>query len=397
MTTRSERQILDGELLDWMGESPWCHDEARFEALALRLFAHQFERCAPYRQFAEARGISAGRLGSWREIPAVPTGAFKEMALRCFPPEDTRRIFRTSGTSGQKRGELHLDDLEIYRASSLASLRSLLFPDLPRGEASARIPMRILAPSAGEAPDSSLSQMFEFLLRELGGPGSGIDVVEGRLQTGPLIAALEDAAARGEAIALCGTAFAFVHLLEALEKANIRLALAERSRVMETGGFKGRSREVPRREFYAALGDRLAVPDSRIINQYGMTELGSQFYDSLYVDPDGPRRKLGPPWVRVRIVDPETGRETEPGEAGMIVIHDLANRGSVAAIQTADLGRSIPASRDGAMGFEILGREPGAEARGCSIAADEMLAEDASETQSLENENGSESGKPRFA
>jgi len=83
--------------------------------------------------------------------------------------------------------------------------------------------------------------------------------------------------------------------------------------------------------------------------------------------PGEPRRKLAPPWARVRAVDPETGEDRPPGEVGALVIVDLANTGSVQAVQTADLGRVL---RDG---FEVLGREPGAEARGCSIAADAML------------------------
>ena len=98
-----------------------------------------------------------------------------------------------------------------------------------------------------------------------------------------------------------------------------------------------------------------------------MTELGSQFYDSTLAEPGAPRRKLGPPWARVRIVDPGGDAEVVGGGTGSIVVLDLANTGSVAAIRTADLGRRI------ADGFEVLGREPLAEERGCSIAADELL------------------------
>ena len=105
-----------------------------------------------------------------------------------------------------------------------------------------------------------------------------------------------------------------------------------------------------------------------------MTELGSQFYDSVLADPEGPRRKLGPPWAQVRIVDPETGRDAAAGEVGGVVIHDLANTGSIAAILTADLGRHVLDAEQRPIGFEILGRDPDAEARGCSIAADEMLS-----------------------
>ena len=98
-----------------------------------------------------------------------------------------------------------------------------------------------------------------------------------------------------------------------------------------------------------------------------MTELGSQFYDSVLREPAAKRRKLAPPWTRVTVVDPESGRALAPGEVGALRILDLANTGSVLAIATADLG----VVSDG--GFEVLGREAGAEARGCSVAADEML------------------------
>jgi hypothetical protein len=117
-----------------------------------------------------------------------------------------------------------------------------------------------------------------------------------------------------------------------------------------------------------AFEARLAIAPARIVNQYGMTELGSQFYDSVLREPDAPRRKLSPPWTRVRIVDPLRGEPVASGRRGAIVIHDLANTGSVCAIQTADLGVAV-----GGDGFEVLGREPGAEERGCSIAVDELL------------------------
>jgi hypothetical protein len=178
---------------------------------------------------------------------------------------------------------------------------------------------------------------------------------------------LEGRAAAGRPVTLCGTAFAFVHLLDALAERRVKYRLPEGSRLMECGGFKGRSREIPRPELYAELEDALGIPMEYMLNQYGMTELGSQFYDSILTQPGELRRKLGPPWARVTLVDPTTGRSARAGCVGQIVVHDLANTGSVFAIQTADLGRSV------GDGFEVLGREPGAEARGCSIAADELL------------------------
>jgi acyl-CoA synthetase (AMP-forming)/AMP-acid ligase II len=148
---------------------------------------------------------------------------------------------------------------------------------------------------------------------------------------------------------------------------------------METGGFKGRSRTVPREVLRRDIAERFGLPETAVVNQYGMTELASQFYDSTLVDPEGPRRKLAPPWARVRFVDPETGQDVRDGEVGQIVIHDLANTGSVAAIQTADLGRAIVGADGERIGFDVLGREEGAEARGCSIATDVMLEASRSE------------------
>lgn len=366
-----QRAHLDREVLAWMAESPWKPAEARFDRLARDLFAFQFARCEPYGRFCAGRGITPEGISNWREIPPVPTGAFKEVALRCFAPARTRKTFRTSGTTGQTRGQLHLDTLELYEASLLASLRTLLFPDLrERG----RFMLRVLAPSAEEAPDSSLSHMFSTLVPALGDTNSGFDVRNGELDVAGLVDALERAGGGGEPVALCGTAFAFVHLLDALDADGRRFRCAPGSRIMETGGFKGRARELTQHELHAWLEDRLGVPMRRIVNQYGMTELGSQFYDSVLVDPESPRRKLGPPWAQVRIVDPETGHDVAAAEVGGVVIHDLANTGSIAAIRTADLGRHVLDAEGRSIGFEILGRDPDAENRGCSIAADEMLS-----------------------
>ncbi|MDH3520592.1 MAG: acyl-protein synthetase [Myxococcales bacterium] len=359
------RAALDARALAWMREPGWCRDEARFDALALDLFAFQYEHCVAYRRFCARRDRTPQRVTSWREIPPVPTGAFKEVALASFPIGRTQHVFRTSGTATAARGALHLDTLEIYEASLLPTFARYVLPDLAAGE---RVDFTILAPAPQELPDSSLSHMFGALLRALGSADSAFVVRAGVLQLEHVLERLRDAETRGAPCVLCGTAFALVHLLEALEARALRFALPVGSRLMETGGFKGHSRELARDALYAWIARRLGVPPQRIVNQYGMTELGSQFYDSVLLEPDAPRRKLGPPWARVRIVDPVTGDDLPEGQAGSVVIVDLANTGSVAALQSADVGRR---SGDG---FEILGRDAGAEARGCSIAADAMLA-----------------------
>jgi hypothetical protein len=364
-TERAARARIEADVLAWMSEPVWDPDDACFEDLALRLFSHQFEHCAPYARFCLARERSPSQVSRWQEIPAVPTGAFKEAPLCCFPPSDAIHVFRTSGTSAARRGALHLDTLELYEASLMRTIRALLFPDVAPGE---RVLIAVLAPSPAELPDSSLSHMFGCARTALGTDDSDYYVTGGALDIPRLTRSLEECSRDGRPVALCGTAFAFVHLLDALAP----VELPPGSRILETGGFKGRSRELTRNALYSELARTLGVPRARIVNQYGMTEAGSQFYDSVLCEPDAERRKLGPPWARARIVDPVDLADVGPGEVGLILVHDLANTGSIAALATADLGRR---SQDGS-GFEVLGRDAGAEERGCSIAADIMLGGD---------------------
>ena len=365
MSADPARAELDGSILAWMREPVWTEDEVRFDKLALELFAYQFEHCEVYRRFCEGRGRTPRTVFSWRELPAVPTGAFKEVELRSFPESETVHRFRTSGTSTSVRGTLHLDTLDLYEASLLPTFRRFVFPELTMpGD---RAPLRLLAPPPAEVPDSSLSHMFGVVMDEIGADGSGFDVEDGELLVDRVLTLLVESAASEAPIALCGTAFAFVHLIDHMSRRGVLIGLPPASRVMETGGFKSRSREMPRTELYAELKRVLGVPAERIVNQYGMTELGSQFYDSILQAPSEPRRKLGPPWARVVVIDPETGHEAATGQVGTLVVIDLANTGSVLALETADLGRAV------LDGFEVVGRETGAEARGCSIAADELL------------------------
>jgi len=363
------RAAIEDELLAWMKSDDWTSDPGRFDRIALELFRFQYDRCKPYALLCQSIDRTPDSVRTANDIPAVPTGAFKEFELRCFDAAGTIRTFHTSGTSTDRRGKLHLDRLDLYEESLLSSLRHCL---LTRSGAARRIEcMRFLAPSPDEAPHSSLSYMFGALCEAEGGAESGFDLRGDRLDSDALHNAVRGARLEDEPMLIAGTAFAFVHFLDDVGQEDWELPLG--SRVMETGGFKGRSREVPRSVLHSELAKRFAIPEVSVINQYGMTELGSQFYDSTILDPNGPRRKLAPPWTRVRFTDPATGQDAPSGEVGLILIQDLANSGSIAAIQTADLGRAILDHAGHAIGFEVIGRAEGAEARGCSIATDIML------------------------
>jgi hypothetical protein len=347
-----------------------------FDRLARGVFAHQFACNRPYRLFCERRGASPETVARWTDIPAVPTDAFKAAALVCGDPvaieaaggaeSRTSAVFRTSGTTlgAAQRGTHHVPDLALYDAALRAGFAAHLLPE------GGRMRMISLVPPPREAPDSSLSHMAGAVVADLGTAESGWFVSpDGGIDHGGLADALRSAVSAGAPVCILGTAFALVHWLDALREADARFRLPDGSRLMDTGGFKGRSREVTREELYGAVEDRLGIPHAWCVNEYGMTEMSSQFYDGVAGAAPAPAERLhaGPPWVRTQATDPETLRPLPHGEVGVLRHVDLANLNSVAAIQTADLGVTAPG------GFRVLGRARGAEARGCSLAMDDLL------------------------
>jgi hypothetical protein len=167
-------------------------------------------------------------------------------------------------------------------------------------------------------------------------------------------------------VAILATSFALVHLTDAL--GGDVLALPPGSRVMQTGGFKGRSREVAAEDLRKGVARAFALDERCIVSEYGMTELSSQLWEATLVDERArPGVYAEPPWVRVVPVDPETLAPVPDGSLGIARIEDLANVDSAFALLAQDRVRRV----DG--GVELLGRAPGAPPRGCSIALDEML------------------------
>ncbi|HEY8838060.1 MAG TPA: long-chain fatty acid--CoA ligase [Dehalococcoidia bacterium] len=339
--------------------------ETQFNELALDVFTFQYTKNQPYRRYCDLRGKTPENVSDWTEVPAVAAAAFKELPLTCFPPAEARLFFTTSGTTqGERQGTHYLLTPELYDASLLAHFEAALLPD---GQ---RPPMYVLAQSPLDVPHSSLSHMFGVIERSLGN-GCTYYVDANGLDFEALDRDLALAEAEGTPIMLLGTAFAFVLFLDWCQGRKRRFTLPKRSRLMDTGGFKGRSREVSRDELHRLYREVFGTTAQYIVNEYGMTELGSQFYDATLIDHHlrrrRPVRKLAPPWCRVAIVDPETMALCLPGHTGILRFFDLTNLYSVAVIQTEDLGRVIED------GFEVLGRAEGAESRGCSIALDDLL------------------------
>jgi hypothetical protein len=336
-------------------------DDAAFDRLALDLYAYQFATNAPYRRFAEAAGFGARAPADWREIPAVPASAFKDATLATFDPAAAELEFHTSGSTGATPGKHFMQRAELYDAALLAGFDRFMLAD------GARLRYLNLVPDARERPQSSLGYMMRSVTQARGDGAGGFFLRGDEIDVAGIRAALAAAGSAGVPVCVAGTAFAFVALWDALEASVARFACAPGSRVMETGGFKGRSRVVERDDLYDGIAARLGIAREAIVAEYGMTELTSQWYDAPATRGARLRSKAGPPWLRALVVDAE-GRELPPGEPGFLRHVDLANRSSVLAVQTEDRGYATPD------GFVLLGRDMDAPLRGCSLDAEELVA-----------------------
>jgi hypothetical protein len=338
---------------------PLLEDE--FNALALDSYRAQFQHNAAYRAICAGRNVSPDTVGDWWKIPAVPPRAFKELELTSLAAAEREFVYWSSATTGESRSR------HFHSRESVALYETSLWAWFERQVLAGRPDLCAVAltPPPAAAPNSSLAHMFGEILRWQGraseqhfvgrpGPEGAWEVDFGAWRR-----SVEQGMVRNEPLLLLGTAFNFVHLLDWLAAGGSSLRLPAGSVVLETGGYKGRSRELTRSELHEALCEVLGVARDQIVSEYGMSELSSQAY-AYSGAADGRQWFRFPPWARAQVVSPETGWEVAEGATGVLRILDLANVWSVAAQQTEDL-----AVRHGEA-FELLGRIPAAEPRGCS-------------------------------
>jgi hypothetical protein len=300
----SELQNRDGD-----SQSSSLRNDAAFNELALELFELQFKHSAAYQKICKAHKITPEVVEHWTRIPAVPAAAFKELELTCLAPDERSAVFHSSGTTEQKpsRHFHNAESLAVYEVSLWSWFASHVFAEgrdaRPRasemggGTSAGRagglsLPrLLILTPPPAQAPHSSLVHMFETIRQKLGVAKTAF---VGKLASDnswildfdATLAALSPCAPcpAPHALLLLGTAFSFVHLLDFLAERNLRFQLPPDSRVMETGGYKNRSRMMPKDELHVLITGRLGIPQSCIVCEYGMSELSSQAYDHVTRD-----------------------------------------------------------------------------------------------------------------
>ena len=303
---------------------------------ALETFRLQYADNPLYRQYADALGVLPDRVRTLQEIPFLPVSLFKTHPVRTgnFIPEI---VFESSGTTGSVTSRHEVRHLSVYRSSFTAGFERFYGPV---GEWC----VIGLLPAYLERSHSSLVLMVHELIGNSGHPDSGFYLYD----HDTLYAVLQRLERLGQKTLLIGVTFA---LLEFAEKYAMSL---RHTLVMETGGMKGRRREIIRNELHDYLKERLGV--SSIHAEYGMTELLSQAYspgDGLFACP---------PWMRALVRREDDPLEVTVHGEGLLNIIDLANIWSCSFLATEDIGRLRADGR-----FEVSGRADNSDVRGCSL------------------------------
>jgi hypothetical protein len=339
----------------------------RFSEVAKQVFTYQYQNNQAYRKFCRKRRINPDSIHSFTDIPPVAINAFKEATLACSPMEAAEAVFMTSGTTNpEKKGKNIHRDLEIYNLSMKTYFKKCVVPDLDR------VKTIILFPSKAELANSSLAHYLDLAKKEFGTFESEYVVSKDGFDIDKLKQLLFDAEKENEPVCILGATFSFIQFLDECIEYSLQFQLPAGSRIMETGGSKGRTRSMDPIKLKKKLAHLFSIPEYACGNMYGMTELSSQIYNQdfrqHFLKEKGPSFSKGPHWMKTLIVDPETMHEKPEGEKGIIVHYDLANINSVLSIMTEDVG-----IKEGD-GFHLLGRAEGAEAKGCSLAVEQFLS-----------------------
>ncbi|MDF7810978.1 acyl transferase [Hymenobacter sp. YC55] len=310
-------------------------------AVALRLFRYQAKHCPPYRAYLDALGCNADAIEQITDIPFLPIEFFKTHDVRTDPEAwEPQELFLSSGTTMQQRSQHHVRDPQLYRHNAAHIFEQFYGPITTWT-------FLALLPSYLEQGHSSLVAMVDYFAKESGQTQPAFFLHDHVALLQALRAAKQDSTRR---VMLFGVSYALLDLA-----AEVGLAPElQNLTVLETGGMKGRRREMIREELHHEL--QQAFGPAGIHSEYGMTELLSQAY-SL-----GDGRFHAPPQLRILLRDPaDPFSVSEDRPDGAINIIDLANVDSCSFIETKDLARMHP---DGS--FEVLGRLDNSDVRGCN-------------------------------
>ncbi len=309
-----------------------------FEKAALEIFRVQVRENSVYRQYVSLLGVTTEDVTTVSRIPFLPIEFFKSHII-ITGNDEPEKIFESSGTTGSETSRHYVTDLRVYEESFLTSF------NIAYGDPGDYF-FAALLPSYIERGNSSLVYMADVLIKNSRQEGSSFFLNENER----LISALRNVQSAKRRGMLMGVSFA---LLELAEKFSPDL---NGITIVETGGMKGRRKELIRDDLHAAL--KVGFNVSSVHSEYGMTELLSQAWSK------GEGIFFTPPWMKIllrEINDPLSVFE-DTGITGGINIIDLANYNSCSFISTGDLGRLHAGG-----GFEVLGRFGNSDLRGCNL------------------------------
>lgn len=311
--------------------------DTEFNDRAMQVFHLQHQHNKVYREFCHYLKIDPEKINHPEEIPFLPIQFFKSHKV-VSSTEKPEQIFRSSGTTGQIASKHFVSDISLYEKSFTAGFEQFYGP-------TEEYVVLALLPSYLEREGSSLIYMVNTFIEQSRHPESGFYLHN----LSALAQTLQELDSQGKKILLIGVSFA---LLELVEKFQFHL---KNTIVMETGGMKGRRKEMLRSELHEILSKGFGV--EKIHSEYGMTELLSQAYSK------GKGIFACPPHMKILIRDPEDPFQLLPGgKTGGINVIDLANLNSCAFIATQDLGKIIDGNT-----FEVLGRFDHSDLRGCNL------------------------------
>lgn len=311
--------------------------QKQFEKIALKVFRHQYENNQVYREFCELLKIDSHKVKSVEQIPFLPIQFFKSHNV-VSNTDAVEAVFTSSGTTGTITSKHLVTDASIYEESYRKGFSEFY------GNIEDYIVLALL-PSYLEREGSSLIYMVEDLIKLSNQPESGFYLHN----HDELIKKLIELDQAGQNVILIGVTYA---LLDLIEKQQFNL---KHTIIMETGGMKGKRKEMIREELHQQLCEGFGV--SSIHSEYGMTELLSQAY-SL-----GEGVFECPSWIQILIRDTEDALTyISQGKTGGINVIDLANINSCSFIATQDLGKKNPNNS-----FEVLGRFDNSDIRGCNL------------------------------
>lgn len=311
-------------------------DEIDFNSVALRVFAFQYQHNHLYQEFCNHLSRTPENVSLISDIPFLPIEFFKSHKVVCNA-EDEAIVFSSSGTTGSVTSKHFVSDLKLYQESFRQGF-SHFYGDIKQYTVLA------LLPSYLERKGSSLTFMVEDMIQQSGASESGFYLHN----IDELALNLKKLDREGRKIILIGVSFA---LLDLIEKHQFEL---NHTIVMETGGMKGRRKELIRNELHQLLCEGFGV--NEIHSEYGMTELLSQAYSM------GEGFFQTPPWMKILIRDTEDPLSLLPdGKSGGLNIIDLANLNSCSFIATQDLGKVTDEY------FEVIGRFDHSDIRGCNL------------------------------